>query len=236
MQWSAGFILSGSPAPSVCHHTEQTSLNVLFIAGASQRSPWWHINNSLQRDASLFSRSAQANEKHSYWLPPPRPPSLLMIIIVFPLFIMIRAPPLRGTGICTSCVQAGTWVFRRAGALFHPPNLLAGVVGGAHIISDKRDDLRRHYLFSHDLRSTLTAGQSQSWGPIKAGGKRSCVTVTQRESFCPSLFWLVCTTGTERLLCSTFFFFFFQYNSDYFSPVDKAVFACSRNCRKRTIL
>lgn len=88
-----------------------------------------------------------------------------------------------------------------------PQNLSAGGAG-AHIMSDKRDDRRCHYLFSHNLR--ITAGQSRRRGPIKAGGKRSCVTVTQRETFCPSLFWLVCTTGTEWLLCSTLFFFFFN--------------------------
>lgn len=210
MRWSAGFILSGLPAPSVCHHTEQTSLNLLFIAGASQRSPRWHINNSLQRDASLFCALQRPTKSIPTDSPSPsssHPPSQpINDNHCFPFVHYDPGSSIKRDSNMHFLCAGGDVGFPEGGSSLSPRYPPKSLGGGAHIISDKRDDLRCHYLFSHNLRSTLTAGQSQSRGPIKAGGKRSCVTVTQRESLCPSLFWLVCTTGTECLLCSTLFF------------------------------
>lgn len=88
----------------MCHHREQTSLNLLFIAVALQKPLMAHLKSSLLRDASLFSELCRGKWS-AFPLTRLPPPSLLMIIIIFPLFIMSHTPPLRSPLISTSSVR-----------------------------------------------------------------------------------------------------------------------------------
>lgn len=227
MQWSAGFILSGSPAPSVCHHTEQTSLNLLFIAGASQRSPWWHINNSLQRDASLFSRSAEANEKHSYWLTlplliPPSPPQPINDNHCFPFVHYDPGSSIKGDWNVHFLCAGGDVGFPEGGELSFtalPPKSLSR--GGTHNKWQTRRPPLSLSLFTQSEKHSHCRPESVT-RPNKSWRETQLCDCNTAGVFLP-LFVLAGLHYRHRVVIMFNTFFFPQYNSDYVSSVEKGV-------------
>lgn len=221
----------------MCRHTEQTSLNLLFIAGASQRSPWWHINNSLQRDASLFSRSAEANEKHSCWL------ALPLLILPQPIndnhcFPLVHYDP--GSSIKRDwnmhfLCAGGDVGFPEGGSSLSPPKSLSRE--GTHNKWQTRRPPLSLSLFTQSEKHSHCRPESVT-RPNKSWRETQWCDCNAAGVFLPLFVLAGLHDGHRVVIMFNTFLFFSNITRIIFHLLKRGiyVFACSRNCRKRTIL